>query len=175
MNRRPPPPSAPSAAAGSGLFESLRRLLATGLAIAQVRLDLLGNELEQEKLRLFDALAWAAVALLLLGLGLLLGAALLVALAPEAWRLLALGLLTLACLGGGAWMLNQARRRLTSPGGLLAATRAELARDHDALADLDDLPVAAASTVPRPAAGPAATSAPTPAGPPTPTPARPPA
>jgi uncharacterized membrane protein YqjE len=120
---------------GAGLFQSLRRLLATALEIAQLRLDLLGNELQQEKLRIFDALAWAAVALLLLGLGLLMGAALLVALAPEAWRPLVLGLLALACLGGGAHLLNQARLRLTSPGGALAASRAELARDRAALDD----------------------------------------
>lgn len=124
------PPPEP---AGAGLFLSLKRLLATALEIAQVRLDLLGTELQQEKLRIFDALAWAAVALLLLGVGLLLGAALLVALAPEAWRPLVLGLLTLACLGAGALMLNQARLRLTSPGGALAASRAELARDRDGL------------------------------------------
>lgn len=118
---------------GGGLFKSLQRLLATALEMAQVRLDLLGNELEQEKLRIFDALACAAVALLLLGLGLLLGAGLLVALAPEPWRPLVLGLLTLAFLGTGAWLLNQARQRLTSPGGVLAASRAELARDRAAL------------------------------------------
>lgn len=184
MNRRPPPPPppppSPAAAAGSGLFQSLRRLLATGLAMAQVRLDLLGNELEQEKLRVFDALAWAAVALLLLGLGLLLGAALLVALAPEAWRPLVLGLLTLGCLGGGAWMLNQARQRLTSPGGVLAATRAELARDRDALADLDEPPPSeprAAATPVAPRAGPAPTQPPAkaPAQAPAAPPARPPA
>ena len=124
------PPPGPGAA---GLFQSLRRLLATGLEIAQLRLALLGNELEQEKLRIFDALAWAAVALLLLGLGLLLGAALLVALAPDPWRPLVLGVLTLACLAGGVGLLNQARKRLTSPGGGLAASRAELARDRDGI------------------------------------------
>ena len=124
------PPPGPG---GAGLFQSLRRLLATALEIAQLRLDLLGNELEQEKLRIFDALAWAALAVLLLGLGLLLGAALLVALAPEDWRPLVLGVLTLACLAVGVGVLNQARKRLTSPGGVLAASRAELARDRDGL------------------------------------------
>lgn len=129
----PGPSGQPPSAAGTGLFHSLRRLAATGLELVQVRLELLGNELQQEKLRIFDALAWAAVGLLLLGLGLLLGAALLVALAPEAWRPLVLALLTLACLTGAALLLNRARQRLTSPGGVLAASRAELARDRAAL------------------------------------------
>jgi uncharacterized membrane protein YqjE len=128
------PPSAPGAS-GGGLFASLRRLAATGLELVQVRLDLLGAELEQEKLRIFDALAWAAIGLLLLGLGLLLGAGLLVALAPEPWRPLVLAGLTLACLAGGVLMMRRARDRLASPGGLLAASRAELARDRDALGD----------------------------------------
>ena len=120
-------------AAASGLLRSLRRLLATLLETAQLRLDLLLNELEQEKLRLYDALVWAVLAWLLIGLGLLLGAALLVLLAPEAWRALVLGGLCLACLGAGAWMLQRARLRLANPAGALAATRAELATDQAAL------------------------------------------
>lgn len=127
-------PDSPGSA-GGGLFQSLRRLAATGLELVQVRLDLLGAELEQEKLRIFDALAWAAIGLLLLGLGLLLGAGLLVALAPEPWRPLVLALLTLGCLGGGLWLMQRARLRLASPGGLLSASRAELARDRGALDD----------------------------------------
>lgn len=116
-----------------GLYSSLRRLLATMLDIGQVRLELLSTEFEREKLRIFDGLVWAAVALLFLGVGLLLVAALLVALAPENARLLVLGLLAVASLVLGAWLVRQARRRLASPGGAWAATRAELDRDRRAL------------------------------------------
>jgi uncharacterized membrane protein YqjE len=129
-----PPQDSARRAPAAGLFQSLRRLASTGLELVQVRLDLLASELEQEKLRIFDALAWAAIGLLLLGLGLLLAAGLLVALTPEAWRPLTLALLILGCLGGGLRMLNRARQRLASPGGLLAASRSELARDQDGLA-----------------------------------------
>lgn len=139
----PGPSGQPPTTPGTGLFHSLRRLAATGLELVQVRLELLGNELQQEKLRIFDALAWAAVGLLLLGLGLLLGAALLVALSPEAWRPLVLALLTLGCLAGGALLLNRARQRLASPGGVLAASRAELARDRAALNSVAAAPSAA--------------------------------
>ncbi len=124
---------------GRGLLHSLQRLLATLLDIVQVRLDLAVNEFEQEKLRIFDALVRAGVALLFIALGLMLGAAMLVALTPAAWRPLVLGLLTLGCLGVGAYMINQARLRLASPGGALPATRAELARDQ---AGLDPTPPA---------------------------------
>lgn len=130
----PPPQDTARSAPGAGLFQSLKRLASTGLELVQVRLELLASELEQEKLRIFDALAWAAIGLLLLGLGLLLAAALLVALTPEPWRPLTLAVLILGCLGGGVLLLNRARLRLASPGGLLAASRAELARDGDGLA-----------------------------------------
>ena len=132
-NGMPPPEP------GRGLFQSLQRLLATLLETVQVRLDLAVNEFEQEKLRIFDALVWAGIALLFIALGLVLGAAMLVALTPEAWRPLVLALLTLGCLGVGAYMVNQARSRLANPGGALLATRAELARDQ---AGLDPRPPA---------------------------------
>jgi uncharacterized membrane protein YqjE len=121
------------ARANSGLFGSLQRLLATGLEIAQVRIDLLSTEYEQEKLRVFDGLLRAALALMFVGLGLLLLAALLVALAPENLRLLLLGLLALGSLGLGVWMALEARRVLSNPDGALPATRAELERDRSAL------------------------------------------
>ena len=51
----------------SGLLSSLRQLLATVLELAQVRLSLLGTELELEKRHLFSALLWAVLALLVFG------------------------------------------------------------------------------------------------------------
>ena len=117
----------------ASLFGSLRRLLSSLLETAQLRLDLLSNEFQREKLRIFDGLVWAAMALVFVGLGLLLLAGLLLALTPEPWRLLLLGLLVLLSLGLGAWMVVQARSRLSQPEGPLAASRAELARDLDAL------------------------------------------
>lgn len=129
----PGPPADPAAVPPAGLFNSLQSLLGTLLDMAQVRLDLLGAEVEREKLRIFDGLLWGALALMFIGLGLLLLAALLVAVAPENLRLLLLGLISLACLGLGSWLVQQARRRLASPGGALPASRAELASDRDAL------------------------------------------
>lgn len=129
-----------------GLLGSLRRLLAGAVETAQVRLDLLAVELEQEKRRLLEALMLAAGALLLLGVGLVLAVALLLMLLQEGYRLAALALLTLAFLGG-AWMLVRlARDRLASPGGVAAASRAELARDRRSLAG-------GSVVVPPPAAG----------------------
>lgn len=118
---------------GRGLFSSLRQLLATTVEIARVRLALFSTEIEQEKLRLFDAVLWAGLALLLLGLGMLMLSAFVVVLFWDSHRLLALGALTLLYLGAGTWLLYRARQRLRSPGGLFNTSVAELARDRDGL------------------------------------------
>jgi uncharacterized membrane protein YqjE len=119
--------------AGGGLWLSLRRLIDTLLEVGQVRLTLLTVEFEREKLRIFDALLWAGISLLLLGIGLVLAAAALVMALPPRWQLPALAVLALGCLAGAAWLALQARRRLSGPGGPLPATMAELAADRAAV------------------------------------------
>jgi uncharacterized membrane protein YqjE len=119
--------------AGRGLFSSLRQLFATAVETLQVRLDLLSNELEQEKLRLFDGLLWAGLALMLLGLGVLLLCAFIVVLFWDNYRLQALGVLCALLLGAGTWLLLLARKRLQSPGGLFNSSVQELGRDRAAL------------------------------------------
>ncbi|MFN4361111.1 MAG: phage holin family protein [Hylemonella sp.] len=116
-----------------GLFASLRQLLGTVLASAQNRLALISNEIEQEKLRLFDGLLWAGLALLLLGLGALLLAAFIVVLFWDSYRLQALGLLALLFLGAGGGLLGVAYTRLRQPGGLFNSSVEELGRDRIAL------------------------------------------
>jgi uncharacterized membrane protein YqjE len=120
-------------ASRAGLFESLRQLLRTGLAIGQVRLELLVNDLEIEKLRLIEVALRALLGLMLLGLSLLLLIGFLLMLLWDGYRLPALGVLTLLCLGGGLLLLQEAKRRLRDGGQMLAATRAELERDQTAL------------------------------------------
>ncbi|QKO20922.1 phage holin family protein [Rhodoferax sp. BAB1] len=116
-----------------GLLASLRQLMATVLETAQLRLALLSNEIEQEKLRLFDGLLWAGLALLLLGLGALLLCAFIVVLFWDSHRLLALGTLALLFLGAGSLLLARARTRLQSQGGLFQSSATELGRDRAGL------------------------------------------
>jgi uncharacterized membrane protein YqjE len=120
-------------ASRAGLFDSLRQLLATALAMAQVRLELLVADLELEKMRLVDVALRALLGLMLLGLGLVLLAAFVLMIVGEAYRLHALGVLTLLCMGGGLLLLQAAKRRLHDDGGMLAATRSEVEQDHAAL------------------------------------------
>ncbi len=116
-----------------GLFESLRRLSATLLEIANVRLELLVSDLELEKQRLVDVLLRMLLGLLLLGLGLILFVAFVLMLVAEPHRLAALGVLMAVCVGGGAWLLLAARRQWRSGAPVFAATTAELKRDRAAL------------------------------------------
>jgi uncharacterized membrane protein YqjE len=120
--------------ATGGLFKSLRRLLGTAVDIAQVRLELFGTELEQEKLRLFDALLRAAIGLVLVALALVLAIGFVVLLFQEGYRLPAVGVLTLAFGGGGWWLLQRAREELKAgDGGPFALSLGELRRDLEAL------------------------------------------
>jgi uncharacterized membrane protein YqjE len=120
-------------AAATGLFSSLRRLVGTALELAQVRLELLSTEVEREKLRVFDGLFWAALALLLLSVGVALLCAFIVLLFWDGYRLPAVGVLTVLFIGGGFWVTRIARQHLQSPGGMFATSSAELARDRSGL------------------------------------------
>ena len=118
-------------APSSGLFASLRQLLRTALEIGQVRLELLGNELEQEKLRIFDGVTLAAIGVMLLGVGTVLLCGFVVMLFAEGYRLAALGVLTLAFVAGGLLLMRAGGQKLRSPGGMFEATLGELNRDRD--------------------------------------------
>ncbi len=117
-----------------GLFASLRQMTATLVEIAQVRVRLLGNELEQEKLRIAGGLLLAGLGLMLLTVGTVLLCALVLMLFAEGYRLGALAVLTLVFLAGGAFVIRAGGRKLRSPGGMFEATLAELADDHSGLA-----------------------------------------
>lgn len=120
----------------AGLFASLRRLSGDLVELAQLRLELFATELQQEKLRVLEALVWLAVALLAFGVGLVLLSLLVVLLAGEAHRIAALSVLVLACFGLAllGWRLARGRLREGTP---FEASVAELRRDRAALAGRD--------------------------------------
>ena len=118
-----------------GLMVSLKRLLATLLELAHVRLQLVLNELDQQKLRLFDALLIAAASLVALALGLVLLVAFLVSLFPEPQRPIVLGVLMLLFIGASVGGLLAARAQLRAAGRSLEASLAELRRDAADLAE----------------------------------------
>jgi uncharacterized membrane protein YqjE len=119
----------------TGLFAALRQLLHSAAQLALLRLDLLATDLELEKLRLVDVAVRALLGLMFIGLGLVLLIGFVLLLMWDGYRLAAAGVLTLLFLGGGGLLLQAAKRRLNDGEPMLAATRAEFARDQAALRD----------------------------------------
>jgi len=115
------------------LAESLHGIVDAGLQTVQTRLELLAVELQEEKLRLAGLALNTVLAGLLLGFGLVFLMIFLTVLFWEEHRLLALGLSTAICLGGGLLAARNAARAFRSGTKLFSASLAELARDRDAL------------------------------------------
>ena len=115
------------------LADSLHGIVDAGLQTAQTRLELLAVELQEEKLRLTGLALNTVVAGLLLGFGLVFLMVFLTVLFWEEHRLLALGISTAVCLGGGLLAASNAARALRSGTKLFSASLAELARDRAAL------------------------------------------
>lgn len=124
MNAPPP---------GSGLFASLRGLLHTAVGLLRTRLELLATELEEEKLRLLTLLACGAIAIFLLGIGIVLLVLFLTILWWDSHRLLVIGGFTALFLLGGSAALLLALRQIRSGSRLFEASLAELMQDHQAL------------------------------------------
>ena len=119
--------------AGSGLMGSVKRLTGSLIAILSTRLELLANELQEERLRLTQMLLLALIALFCLGTGLMLLNAFIVVLFWDDHRLLALGLLSLVYLVAGAAIAMVARAKAQAGSKLFAASLAELDKDRQAL------------------------------------------
>jgi len=115
------------------LSESLHGIVDAGLQTVQTRLELLAVELQEEKLRLTELALNTVLAGLLLGFGLVFLMVFLTVLFWEEHRLLALGISTAVCLGGGLLAASNAARAFRSGTKLFSASLAEFARDRAAL------------------------------------------
>lgn len=127
----------PRAQASPGLLVSLRRLGATTLEIARIRLELLETEVERQKLAIYSALLWGLIGIACVAVGIVLLSALIVVLFWDSYRLFAIAGLMLANFVAGVLILRYAVNRLQTPSGAFAASRAELMRDQAALAPRD--------------------------------------
>jgi uncharacterized membrane protein YqjE len=116
-----------------GLFESVRNLLGTLVAMARTRAELLGIELEQELRRIVGMLVGAMVVLALASLGLLFAALTIVASFWDTHRVAATALVAAGflLLAGAAYVMTRQRGQRTTR--LLVATLDELERDLEQL------------------------------------------
>jgi uncharacterized membrane protein YqjE len=121
----------------AGLFASLKGLFGTSLALVQNRLQLLGVELAEERLRLLSLVTYGAVAFICLSAGLVFLAVFLTVLFWESHRLLALGVFSALFLGAGIATLLMAMSYARAGSTLFKGSLAELAKDSEALAQGD--------------------------------------
>ncbi|MEJ1959499.1 MAG: phage holin family protein [Nitrosomonadales bacterium] len=121
--------------AGAGLMGSLKRLLATLTSIISTRLELLGNELQEERLRLTQMFLYSLFILFCFGMGLLLLTIFVVVLFWDDHRLAVLGILTIVFFASGSLAVVLLRRKSQEKSKLFSASLAELAKDRVQLGD----------------------------------------
>lgn len=121
-------------AESAGLMESLKRLAGTLLAIIQTRLELLFNEMEEERVRIEQMLLYGSIALFFFGLAIMLLTVFFVVLFWDSHRLLVLGVFIALYFVAGLLAWNALSRVAREKSKLFSASLAELADDRDQLA-----------------------------------------
>lgn len=117
----------------SGLFRSLSNLLATIIAFAQTRLELLTTELQEEIQRAAGLLAWGFIALLSAGVGLVFVGVTIIVVNWDGRRVLAAVLVTSAFVAIAVVAVVVMVVKMRGKGRLLDATRTEMAKDRERL------------------------------------------
>ncbi len=110
---------------------SVSGALRTILSVAETRVRLAANEIEEQGLRLLEVALWAGAALLMLSIGLGFAAFFVVLLFWDTHRVVAVALVTATFLGAGVGGVLMARASFASRPGFLSATLAELRKDRD--------------------------------------------
>src|SRR5437899_5393372 len=116
-----------------GLFESLRNLARTFLAVVQTRIEIFVSEIDEERARLARIAVLAAAAALCIALAVVLLVFLLVVLFWDTNRLLAIGVLAWAFAVGGVAACLGLRSGISQRSKFLSATLAELRKDRTKL------------------------------------------
>ena len=119
--------------ASSGLMESVKRLASTLISIVSTRLELLANELQEERLHLSKMLLYSLSALFFLGVGILLLTVFIVVLFWDEHRLVVLGGLSFAFIVLAMLMAMSVRNMAKAKSKLFSASIAELAKDNEQL------------------------------------------
>jgi len=122
-----------NAAPETGLFASLRRMLATLIALIQTRLELVGVEIEEQVAHAASVLLWSITAIFFASLSVLLLALTIVIAFWDQHRLLAAALVTASFVLTALIAALVARHRLHTRPRLLATLAREFERDAAAL------------------------------------------
>jgi uncharacterized membrane protein YqjE len=117
----------------AGLMESLKRLLSTLISVVSTRLELLANELQEERLWLTQMSLYALFAIFCFGMALLLLTIFIVVLFWDVNRLSVLGGLSILFIVLGTLMANMLRVKAMSRPKLFSVSIAELSKDREQL------------------------------------------
>src|SRR5487761_2072052 len=118
----------------SGLMESSKRVVGTLLAIFQTRLELLSNEIEEERLRVRQMLFYGSVALFFFGLSIMLMTVFVVVVFWDSYRLSVLGGLTALFFLAGLLVFKSLCNLSLERTKLFSSSLAELEDDRARLA-----------------------------------------
>jgi uncharacterized membrane protein YqjE len=125
-------PSA-SGAPSNGIMDSVRSFLATWVAVAKTRVEIISVELEEQREWLEQLLLLAVGVAFCLTMGLILLTLFVVVLFWESHPLMVLGLFTVLYLGGGLALWLTLRHKIKTKPRIFSATAAELGKDYAAL------------------------------------------
>ena len=114
-------------------MESLKRLVSTLASIVSTRLELLANELQEERLRLTQMFLYSLFALFCFGMGMLLLTVFIVVLFWDDHRLAVLGSLCILFFMLGMLMAVLLRNKAHSKPKLFSVSIGELAKDREQL------------------------------------------
>jgi len=117
----------------SGLLGSIKTLVATLVDVAHTRLQLLANEIEEEKLRLAQLLMFGVLTVLFFILGIIFLTLLVIVLFWDSDRILVIGCFAGAYLVLGIVCGGMTLKRASARSTLFAASLRELAKDRERL------------------------------------------
>ena len=112
----------------AGLFSSMKGMIATVVAIAKTRAELLVTELEEEKFRLMTLWSKAIGAAFLLAVGLIM-AVICFALAFWEQRVLIFGICAALFIAGALFLISSLKRQASQPSKMFHSSLAELEAD----------------------------------------------
>ena len=116
-----------------GIFDSVKALLQSVIAMVHNRVELLSTELQEELSRIIAVLVWSIAALLCTIVGLTFAAVLVLLSVDEPYRALASGIIAAIFLIGAGAAVLYVRELRKSRGRPFAASLSELETDYDGL------------------------------------------
>jgi uncharacterized membrane protein YqjE len=117
-----------------GLLDSVKTLASTLLAIGQTRLELLSNELEEERAWLTSLLVWTLVALFFAALAVVLATLLVVVIFWDTYRVLAISIMIALFVAAAVFSWRVICNMSRSKPRLFSSSLAELSKDREQLA-----------------------------------------